>query len=122
MTSSSLAVRVVANICSKDVRSNTGSNLFNIEKEVKLDPVRDLLVKVKAALLGLGTAVPVEDTWRIGCLQKFLARKYILEASHQNTMHLEELIDSLCISKASIILSEPDTPTILCILYLWWSH
>ena len=72
--------------------------MFNIEKEVKLDPVRDLLVKVKAALLGLGTAVPVEDTWRIGCLQKFLARKYILEASHQNTMHLEELIDSLCIS------------------------
>ena len=56
------------------------------------------MVKVKTALLGLGTAVPEEDTWRIRCLQKLLARKYALEASHQNTMYLEELIDFLCIS------------------------
>ena len=88
--SSSLAVRVVANIC-----CITGSN---IEKKVKLDPVRDSLAKVKTALLGLKTTVPVEDSWRIGCMQKFLAKKYILEARQRDTVYMEELIDSLCIS------------------------
>ena len=98
MKSNSLAVRVMANICSSDVRSSTGSNLLNIEKEVKLDPLRDMLIKVKTALLGLRTPVPVEDCWRIACLQKFLAERFVLDASHQDTEDMDKLIDSLCIS------------------------
>ena len=106
--SSSLAVRVVASICYKDVRSFTGSNLFNIAKEVKLDPVQ-------TALLGMKTTVPKEDCRRIGCLRKFLAERYVMGARHQSTDEMDKLIDSLCNSKVFIIMSEPDTPTILCI-------
>ena len=98
MKSNSLAVRVVANICSNDVRSSTGSNLLNIEKEAKLDPLRDMLVKVRTALLSLRTPVPLEDCWRIGCLQKFLAERFVLDARHHDTEYMYKLIDSLCIS------------------------
>ena len=107
MKSNSLAVRVMANICSSDVRSSTGSNLLNIEKEAKLDPLRDMLVKVRTALLSLMTPVPLEDCWRIGCLQKFLAERFVLDAIHQDTEDMD------------IILSEPDTPTILSIFILF---
>ena len=96
--SSSLAVRVVANISSMDIRSVTGSNLKNIEKEIQLDPVRGMLWNVKAALLDFRAPVPVEDGWRLGCLQKFLAEKHVLVAAHQDTDEIDKLIDSLCIS------------------------
>ena len=93
-----MAVRVVANLCSKDVRSATGSNLANIAKEVKLDPVWDLGTKVKNALLGVKTMVPRVDGWRVGCLQKFLAQRYKMTAMHQDTDAMDKLIDSLCTS------------------------
>ena len=96
--SSSLAVRVIANIASMDIRSVTGSNLFNIGKEVKLDPVRDQLVRVKAALLALRAAVPERDGWRFGCMRNFFAEKYLLAAGHQDTGQMDSLIDSLCSS------------------------
>ena len=54
-------VRVMANICSSDVRSSTGSNLLNIEKEAKLDLLRNRLVEVRTALLCLRTPVTLED-------------------------------------------------------------
>ena len=96
--SKSLAVRVMANISAMDIRSVTGSNLFNIEKEVKLDPVKDPLPSVKKEILALKASVPVQDAWRLPCLQKFLARKYALEADHQDTGEIEKLINSLCMS------------------------
>ena len=76
----------------------TGSNLFNIEKEVKLDPVRDQLVRVKAALLALRAAVPERDGWRFGCMRNFFEEKYLLAAGHQDTGQMDSLIDSLCSS------------------------
>ena len=63
--SCSLAVRVMANITCKDISSVTGSNLFYIEKQIKLDPGKDMLLKVKEALLNLRSSVPLEDAWRI---------------------------------------------------------
>ena len=96
--SSSLAVRVLASICSKDVRSATGSNLYNIAKEVKLDPVWDLLATVRAALLQIKLLVPMEDSWRIGCLKKFLDQRYLMAAEHQDTSDMDRLIYSLCTS------------------------
>ena len=72
MRSSSLAVRVLANICSHDVRSLTGSNVYNIEKEAKMNILKVSLVNVKAELLALRTMVPLEERWRIGCIKKFL--------------------------------------------------
>ena len=98
MRSSSLAVRILANICSYDVRSSTGSNVNNIEKEAKMKILEVFLGHVKPALLALRTLVPIEDRWRIGCFQRFLAEKYILERKHQDTKYMDELIDSLCIS------------------------
>ena len=96
--SKSLAVRVMANISAMDIRSVTGSNLFNIEKEVKLDPVKDPLPSLKKEILALKVSVPVQDSWRLPCLQKFLDRKYALEADHQDTGEIDKLIDSLCMS------------------------
>ena len=96
--SNSLAVRVVASICSSDVRSTTGSNLLNLGKESQLDPVRDPLVKVKAALLSLKTSVPLEDIWRVGCLRKFLSERHAMAARHEDTEDMDRLIDSLCTS------------------------
>ena len=90
-----MAVRILANICSHDVRSSTGSNVHNIENKAKMNILKVSLVYVKAALLALRTLVPMEDRWRIGCLKKFLAEKYILEGKHQDTKHMDELIDSL---------------------------
>jgi hypothetical protein len=93
-----LAVRVVASICSSDVRSTTGSNLLNIGKESQLDPVRDLFVKVKSALLSLKKSVPMEDFWRVGCLRKFLSQRHAMAARHEDTVDMDRLIDSLCTS------------------------
>ena len=94
--SKSLAVRVLANISSNDIRSVTGSNLYNIKKEIKLDPVRDPLPAVKRSLLEMKTAVPAQDLWRLPCLQKFLALKYAMEAKHQDTGEIDKLTESLC--------------------------
>ena len=98
MKSNSLALRVMANICASDVRSSTGSNLLNVEKEAKMDPLIEMMANVRTALLSLRTPVPLEDCWRIGCLQKFLAERFVLDASHQDTEDMDKLIDSLCIS------------------------
>ena len=90
----SLAVRVVANISSVDSRSMTGSNLMNIKKEVKLDPVGG----VRAALLAVRAPVPALDSWRIGSLGKFLQAKFDLAAKDQETDEIEKLINSICSS------------------------
>ena len=59
--SKSLAVRVLANISSNDIRSVTGSNLFNINKEINMDRVRDHLHAVKRNLVKMKASVPVQD-------------------------------------------------------------
>ena len=95
--SCSLAVRVVANITCMDIRSVTGSNLYNIEKEIKLDPVKDVMMKVKAAILGLRSPVPLADAWRISCLRKYLDERHLLRAGNQDTEEIDKLIESICI-------------------------
>jgi hypothetical protein len=37
--------------------------VLNFEKEAKLDPLRDMLAKVRTALLSLRTPVSLEDCW-----------------------------------------------------------
>ena len=96
--SNSLALRVMASISATDIRSVTGSNLFHIKKETKLDPTSDMMYKVKQAILDIRADIPMQDGWRILCLNKFLAQQYVLEAQHQDTDELDKLIDSICIS------------------------
>ena len=76
----------------------TGNNLFNIQKEILLDPTMDLMSKVKITILGIRAAVPRQDSWRVSCLKKFLAQKYALVAQHQDTYEINKVIESLCIS------------------------
>ena len=42
--------------------------------------------------------MPRQDSWRIGCLKKFLAEKFQLEAKQQSTEVVQDLIDSICSS------------------------
>ena len=95
-TSPSLEVRVIANLAAADVRSTTGNNLFNLGKEAGMDLSIDNMWEVRRVLLGLKAQVPAQDTWRLGCLSKFLSEKYALEAMDKPTDEIDSLIDSLC--------------------------
>ena len=91
-------MRIVANICGGDIRSVTGSNLYNIKKLVNLDPTTDGIANLKRQILDIRAAVPLQDFWRVPCLQKFLGEKYALVAKHQDTEDIDKLISSICIS------------------------
>ena len=95
-TSPSLEVRVVANISAADVRSPTGRNLRNMEKEAGMSLTEENMWKMRRVLLELRSPVPSQDRWRLGCLRKFLTEKYRLLAQDQDTEAVELLIDSLC--------------------------
>ena len=82
--SSSLALRVMANISANDIRSVTRNNL--------------LMSKVKITILGIRAAVSRQDSWRVPCLKKFLAQKYVLVGQHQDTDEIDKLIESFCLS------------------------
>ena len=95
-TSPSLEVRIVGNIAAADVRSPTGKNLTNMKKEVGMSLDMDNMWEMRRLLLDSRTPVPRQDSWRLGCLKKFLTEKYRLLAKDQNTEAVEVLIDSLC--------------------------
>ena len=95
-TSPSLEVRVIANIAAADIRSSTGNNLFNLGKEAGMNLTMDNLWEMRRVLLDLKTQVPISDTWRLGCLRKFLSEKYALVAMDEDTDEIDSLIESLC--------------------------
>ena len=95
-SSPAIEVRVVANLAAADIRSITGNNLFNLRKATSLDLNKENMSKARTVLLNMRKEVPVLDSWRIGCLQKFLNEKFILVAGHQPTDQVDSLIDSLC--------------------------
>jgi hypothetical protein len=76
----------------------TGINLFNLKREANMDITRENIGTARTMLLNLKTLVPDPDRWRIGCLKKFLAERFQLEATHQSTDLVDNLIDSLCSS------------------------
>ena len=88
----------MANIAGADMRSITGSNVHIIEMEAGLKLTMDNLDKLRHTLLDMKADVPSQDTWRIGCLRKFLSEKYHMRARLQDTEELQSLIDSLCTS------------------------
>ena len=93
-----MEVRLVASLASVDIRSPTGSNLFGIRKEFQLEPLEDNLGLLRSTILETTSAVPNQDFWRIRCLKNFLEKKYKLEATHQDTSEMTDLIDSICSS------------------------
>ena len=86
----------MANLAAADIRSSTGNNLFNLGKEAGMDLTMDNLWEMRRVLLDLKSKVPIQDTWRLGCLRKFLSDKYALVAMDQDTDEIDSLIDSLC--------------------------
>ena len=56
----------------------------------------DTIWTMRRVLLDLKTPLPNQDSWRIGCMRKFLAEKYKAEALEHDTNILEALIDSIC--------------------------
>ena len=97
-TSSSLEVRVVANLASMDIRAATGSNLFGIRRECKQDTTLKSMAHVKHLILESKSTVPEPDEWRVGCLKKYLQDRYLLLAKLEDTTDIDSLIDSLCSS------------------------
>ena len=103
MTSPSLDVRVIANIAAADIRSSTGNNLFNLGKEAGENLTMDNLQEICRLLLDLKTQVPMQDTWRLGCLRKFLSEKYALVAMDQDTDEIDYVIDDLASNLSRVI-------------------
>ena len=99
-TSASLEVRVVACLASGDIRSTTGSNSFGIRKLCNIGTMSTPSNSaVKGMLLqGVKSSVPDLDSWRIGCLRKYLDERYQLQAALQSTSEVDSLIDSICSS------------------------
>ena len=95
-SSQSMEVRVVANIASADIRSTTGSNLVHLENEADMVLTKDNMWEMRRVLLNLKTPLPSNDSWRVGCLRKFLSERHKLQAMDQDTEALQELINSLC--------------------------
>ena len=52
------------------------------------------LWEVRRKLLDLKTQVPSQDSWRLGCLRKFLTEKYALVIKDENTEEIDSLIES----------------------------
>ena len=96
--SNSMEIRLVASLVSVDIRSPTGSNLFGIRKEFQHEPLDNNLGLLRSTILKSTSAVPNQDFWRIRCLKNFLEQKYKLEATHQDTSEIPDLIDSICSS------------------------
>ena len=95
--SSALAVRTLACVAAADVRSSTGNNLMNIEKEIGFDP-QEQRWKARSALLDYRRPVPAMEEWRIPCLQKFLAQRYQMDVLGEDLSDVDALILSLVTS------------------------
>ena len=94
LNSASLEIRIIGNVAGKDVRSNTGNNLYNIARTTGLDPVHDP-AKVRRTLLESRCDVPASDAWRIPCLKKYLDIRCFQELHGEDTAVVDAWILSL---------------------------
>ena len=92
-----LEIRALACISAGDRRSTTGMNLCYIYEEAELDP-QQCRQQVRGAILLKKCPVPIMDTWRIPCLQKFLTEQHRLEMLGEETSEVAFLILSLVTS------------------------
>ena len=86
----------MASLASVDIRSSTGSNLFGIRREFKMDTNDNTLMEMRTTILEETTAVPDRNSWRIICLKNYLERRYQLQATYQDTTDINLLIESIC--------------------------
>ena len=88
----------VANKVMRDRGSHTGSNVARLQEETGLNIWVTTPGRVKDALTRAVPAPPPTDEWRIGFLEKLLARRQQMEIEVEDTRNVDELIDSLCSS------------------------
>ena len=89
-------VRVLALIVARNVRSPTGHNLKQIEKEFKCS-----IWTMSGHLLSnryKETEVPEMDLWRLPLLDQLLAQRQEMEVCGEEVVEITALIDSLCSS------------------------
>ena len=98
LNSASPEVVSVANKAMRDRGTLTGSNVARIQEETGLNIWVTTSGRVKDALTRAVPAPPPADEWRIGLLEKLLARRQQRELEVEDTRNVDELIDSLCSS------------------------
>ena len=86
-------VRVVASMAGRCVRSTTGKNLVQIERDTGLDPWVTPAWKVRAAVPR--EEVPMREGWRAQYLTKLIWARREMMTNVEDTTELDSLIDSL---------------------------
>ena len=89
-------VSTAFSIVSRCIRSTTGKNLHQIERDVLLDPWLEPAWKIQQSVMK--RAVPDNEGWRIQYLRKLLDARLELESTCDDYEELTNLIDSLCSS------------------------
>ena len=94
-------VQILSNLCARDIRTNTGSNLNHIKSLIGLDPGEYGGKRIKEELRRvLAAEVPVTDHWRLSYLQKLLSNrcKAFYDGDSVHYDYLNDLIYSLVIN------------------------
>ena len=93
-TSSSYEVKYLFEIVSNDIQSNTGRNIYKIQRETGINPC-----KVNSSSLRnipMKTEIPEQDEWRIPLVDKLLNKRAVLESNMEDTDEVENLINGIC--------------------------
>ena len=98
LKSSSVEIRLLANIAAQDRSSTTGKNLAKIANETDLNPWTATPAMIRQALHQKDAAVPRTDFWRLPYLEKLLKTRYEMELSLQDTKPINKIINALCSS------------------------
>ena len=87
-------IKSLACIAAADLRSTTGSNLWNLIREFSIDPREDTS-KFRQTVLDSRCCIPEADKWRIPCLVKYLEERFIKKVENQDTSEVDAVILSL---------------------------
>ena len=88
-----MEVRLVASLSAGDIRTATGSNIFGIRREFKVD--NKPLLDMRGEILEARLEVQGQDRWRLLCLNKYLRSRCNLQANLQDTTEIDLLIESM---------------------------
>ena len=80
------------------MRSTTGGNLSRLAAETGLDPWSSSAVEVRRVLQEQETVPSLQDMWRVSYLEKLLRNRGQLFYLGENTDHIRELIDAICVN------------------------
>ena len=89
-------VRLMSMITAQDIRSVTGSNVYNMEREFGLDPWKESSRTFQKHYKYY--EVPEVDSWRLPLLTTLLTDQYEMDACGESTETISGLIESLCSS------------------------